>query len=263
MVSAIVKVNAINRKSYNKISDIPKTVLECLNRGEEETRTLAEGLAVDFGALMEEALPDHGKIFAQDLDPNLKITGRMDVAGRFLLERLGVRGFSRIAAHPSDTVRGWAAYMIRHMPDRALDQRLAMVKPLADDPHFGVREWAWIALRPHIVAEPEEAVAALAGWVVSDRVNIRRYAVEITRPRGVWCAHIRAFREHPERGLALLDPMQAETERYAQLSVANWLNDAGKSRPDWVRETCARWQAETPRPEATSRIVRHALRNLV
>ncbi len=256
-------MSTINRKSYSKISDIPKDVLERLNRGEEETRTLAEGLAINFSALMGTVPGLYVKDGSDFIDNTDKITKKMDAAGRLLLERFGACGFSQVAAHPSDTVRSWAAYMIRHVPDITLDQRLAMVMPLADDSHFGVREWAWIALRPHIVAEPEGAVAALADWVVSDRVNIRRYAIEITRPRGVWCTHVRAFRETPERGLALLDPMKAETERYAQLSVANWLNDAGKSRPDWVRQTCARWQAETSQPDATSRIVRHALRNLV
>lgn len=233
-----------------------------MNRGVEETRTLAEALAVDFGVLMESAFPGHGKKFAQSIDPDLKITGKMDAAGAFLLERLGVDGVAQVAAHPADTVRGWAAYMIRHAPGMALEQRLEAARPLADDPHFGVREWAWLALRPHVVAAPEAAVKCLAGWVLNESVNIRRYTIEITRPRGVWCAHIHAFRDNPARGLALLDPMREETGRYAQLSVANWLNDAGKSRPDWVRETCARWQTVTRRPEATARIVKHAMRNL-
>lgn len=233
-----------------------------MSHGEEETRTLAEALAVDFGVLMESAFPGNGKKFAQSIDPDLKITGKMDAAGAFLLTLLGVDEVARVAAHPADTVRGWAAYMIRHAPEMTLEQRLEAARPLADDPHFGVREWAWLALRPHVVAAPEAAVKCLTGWVLSESVNIRRYAVEITRPRGVWCAHIHAFRDDPVRGLALLDPMQEESERYAQLSVANWLNDAGKSRPEWVRETCARWQARTRRPEATARIVKHAMRNL-
>lgn len=233
-----------------------------MSRGAEETRTLAEALAVDFGTLMEAAFPGHGRSFAQDLDPKLKITGKMDVAGAFLLGRLGISGIALAARHPADTVRGWAAYMIRHAPDMTLAQRFAAVRALADDPHFGVREWAWIALRPHVVAAPDAAVAFLADWVLNKSVNIRRYAIEITRPRGVWCAYIHAFRDDPGRGVALLDPMREETERYAQLSVSNWLNDAGKSRPDWVRGICARWRSETQKPEATARIVKHALRNL-
>lgn len=230
--------------------------------GEEETRTLAEGLAVDFGILMGRAFPEHAKDFAHTLDPSLKITGKMDGAGAFLWERTGAEGLARAAEHPADTVRGWAAYMIRHAPGWMLERRLDAVRPLADDPHFGVREWAWIALRPHIAAEPEKAVALLAPWVLALSVNLRRYAIEITRPRGVWCAHIRAFRDHPERGLPLLDPMREEGEAYAQTSVANWLNDAGKSAPMWTRETCARWQKESMSPDRTAKIVKRALRNL-
>lgn len=211
---------------------------------------------------MEAAFPGHGKAFAQALDPALKITGKMDAAGAFLLARLGPEGVAQAAAHGADTVRGWAAYMIRHRPDLTLEQRLEAVRPLADDSHFGVREWAWIALRPFVVASPAPALACLEGWVSSPRVNIRRYAVEITRPRGVWCAHIPVLRAQPGRALALLDPLKADSARYVQTSVANWLNDAGKSCPDWVREICARWQGDSADPAATAWIVRHAQRNL-
>lgn len=40
------------------------------------------------------------------------ITRRMAAAADLLLTRLGDGGVARLATHPSDTVRGWAAFMV-------------------------------------------------------------------------------------------------------------------------------------------------------
>jgi 3-methyladenine DNA glycosylase AlkC len=55
--------------------------------------------------------------------------------------------------------------------------------------------------------------------------------------------------------------LKADPSRYVQNSVANWLNDAAKTQPDWVRELSARWCAESP-VEATRYIARRAMRSL-
>lgn len=117
-------------------------------------------------------------------------------------------------------------------------------------------------VRPFVAAELEQGLALLQAWVADSDPNVRRFAVEGTRPRGVWCAHIAALKERPELGLPLLEPVRADPSRYVQLSVANWLNDAGKSRPDWVEALCARWERESPAKE-TKWIVNRALRTLM
>lgn len=91
--------------------------------------------------------------------------------------------------------------------------------------------------------------------------NIRRCAVEGTRPRGVWTAHLEALKQDPEPGLALLEPVRSDPSRYVQNAAANWLNDASKSRPDWVQAVAARWAEESPTKE-TAYIVNRGLRTL-
>ena len=116
-------------------------------------------------------------------------------------------------------------------------------------------------IRPHFVGHEAEAVRLLRPWTKSAERNIRRYAVEVTRPCGVWVVHLNQMKQTPELALPLLEPFKATSEKYIQDSVANWLNDASKSKPDWVRELCQTWLEESPVP-ATIRICRRALRTL-
>ena len=66
----------------------------------------------------------------------------MALAGALMLERLGPAGFDALRGHASDTVRGWACFMAGAMPGLDLEARLRLIRPLADDAHFGVREWS-------------------------------------------------------------------------------------------------------------------------
>lgn len=230
-----------------------------LNAGTAESLSLPECLAVDFATLMQAACPG---IDAEPLRNAAGdgVTRRMALAARLLIDAHGGAAVVDLAAHPSDTVRGWAAYAVGLLPHLTIEERLVMIRPLADDPHFGVREWAWLGIRAAIVAEPIRALELLAPWTAEASPFLRRFASEATRPRGVWCAHITALRADPAPALAVLEPLRADSERYVQDSVANWLNDAGKDHPDWVRGLCTRWSGKGGK--ATSYIVKRALRNL-
>jgi len=230
-----------------------------LDRGQVETRTLAEALALDQAVLMRAVLP----ALASDFDPHarLPISRRMAAAGALLQARLTPDGLEALCAHPADTVRGWCAFALAAMPGVDLAQRLRRLRPLADDPHFGVREWAWLAMRPHVADDLDAAIALLTPWTRESSSSLRRFAVEATRPRGVWSTHLEPLKREPARGLPLLEPLRADPARYVQDAVGNWLNDAAKSQPDWVRALCARWAAEDPSP-AAARICARGLRSL-
>ncbi len=249
------------RKGAAKRSAIPADVLRGLNDGTLESATLAEGLAIDFAVLLNAAAPELPASLRDTVRAGDGITSRMRAAGTALAVHFGPKGYDRFTQHPSDTVRGWGAYLLSALPNLTLKQRLDGIRPLADDPHFGVREWAWLALREAIAADVPQAIQRLTSWTKLRSANLRRFASESTRPRGVWCAHIRLLKDQPQLGLPLLEPLRSDPAKYVRDSVANWLNDAGKSDPDWVRALCERWEQESPSPE-TRTLVARALRNL-
>jgi 3-methyladenine DNA glycosylase AlkC len=192
---------------------------------------------------------------------DLGLVMRLRTGGAFLWEELGLDSISEGTRWPSDTARGWAAMAVGAAPEMPLSTRLELIQPYADDPHFAVREWAWLSLRPHVAVNLDSAIQLLIPWTSAYSSRLRRFASEVTRPRGVWSRHIPSLKADPSPARCLLDPLRHDPVRYVQDSVGNWLNDASKTSPRWVIETCARWLGDGP-SEATRRICRRATRTV-
>lgn len=246
------------RKGARSRADIDPAVLVELNAGTAETMSLPESLAIDFAQLLAAVCPQ-AEVAPMAAAASEGVTRRMALAAQLAVSAWGDEAVARLSVHGSDTARGWAAYAIGQLSGIGLERRLALIRPLADDPHFGVREWAWLGIRAHVAAEPLAALEMLSAWTAEPSSFLRRFASEATRPRGVWCAHIGALRADPRPGLVVLEPLRADPERYVQDSVANWLNDAAKDHPDWVRGVGAGWSGGG---KATAYIVKRAMRNL-
>jgi 3-methyladenine DNA glycosylase AlkC len=260
------------RKGAARIALIPPQVLEALNAGQVPTVNLNEFLAIDLHRLARNVarqvgLDDGAERLQDALDmlPAFTPVKRHLHIARALHDMTAPRAdrdaiAHALATHPSDVARAWAAQWIAFtaMP---LAEKLRSVFRFAADAHFGVREMAWMAVRDEIAADVDCAVRLLQPWATHPDANIRRFASEATRPRGVWCAQIETLKVEPWRGLPLLQPLRADASRYVQNSVANWLNDAAKSQPAWVREVCAQWSRGRVAPE-TAYIVRRAQRSL-
>ena len=181
-----------------------------------------------------------------------------EALGRGILGRLAVMGAAvaaainggsetalrEIAEHHSDLVRQWGAYAVNHPSvPLTLSKRLSATLPYAADLHMSVRECAWMAFRPHLSTALDDGLSLLEPVTRSACPNERRFAVEVSRPRSVWGRHIVALKRDPSRALALLENVYDDEARYVRLAAGNWLNDASKTRPEWVRQLCTRWPA--------------------
>mgnify|MGYP003583783969 FL=1 len=252
------------RKGAIRAADIPADVLHALSRGQMQSATLAECMALDQAMLVRTVFPglSASALKAVNVACALGVLKRMACIGAVLLDELGTDGIAQCQSHAADTVRGWACFMIGAQPALDLQARLTSSRPLADDVHFGVREWAWMGVRPHLAQELAESIAHLAPWTVEPSERLRRFASEALRPRGVWCAHIAALKREPAQALPILSPLRADPSAYVQDSVANWLNDAAKDQPVFVRDLCTQW-LQGASTDATRRICQRAQRNLV
>ncbi len=240
------------RKGARTVASIDPDILFALEAGDIETANLTEGLAIGMDRLMATVAPD---VPRDAIDLNVGVVQRMAQAGA-ALRTSGLT--ASLAHHPSDTVRGWAAFAIGQDDNITPISRLEAIKPFAADLHFGVREWAWMAVRAIIVADPLSAIERLTPWTASADANVRRFATEATRPRGVWAASIPLLRKEPYHALPILQALRRDTNRYVEDSVANWLNDAGKDRSDWLRALLREWQIEG----VASRLISRAGRSL-
>lgn len=262
----------LGRKGAARIALIPAEVLEALNEGLLPTVNLNEFLALDLGRLTRNVarhigLPPDADRIADTIAmlSAFRPVKRHEHVARALYDLAEVRSdrdaiANRLATHPSDVARGWATQWVQFSA-QSLPDKLQAVRRFAADPHFGVREMAWMAVRDHIGPQLDQALALLDAWVRDGDENIRRFASELTRPRGVWCAPIEVLKAEPWRALPLLEPLKSDPSRYVRTSVANWLNDASKSQPQWVDEVCRRWSREAPGPEC-DHIVRRACRTM-
>lgn len=260
-----------NRKGARRMADISPDVLNAINRGQIATVNLVEYLAADLTQLLPAAASqvgidrNHPALLATIARlPSLKPMQRHWAIAEMLLQVMGDdhEAELRLASHSSDLVRQWAAMFAGLRPNLKLADRLQLARPFAADIHFGVREIAWLTVRDAVAAEVLLALELLQPWTKEPDANLRRFASELTRPRGVWCRHLEPLKINPALGRPLLEPLQADTSRYVQDSVGNWLNDAAKSQPDWVRKLCQDWLGNSE-SKATRYICQRGMRSIV
>lgn len=136
-------------------------------------------------------------------------------------------------------------------PERALDLLHAATQRFSME----------YAIRPFLNRWPDLVLARMQGWVRDPHYHVRRLVSEGTRPKLPWGMRITL---DPRAPLPLLDVLHADDTRFVTRSVANHLNDLGKTDPDAVLGRLTAWhQSGAQAPRELDWITRHALRTAV
>ena len=120
-------------------------------------------------------------------------------------------------------------------------------------------EWA---VRPYLTHYPELTMERVEEWSRSASHNVRRLSTEGLRPRLPWAPVHRPFLDDPAPIIPILDRLYNDPSLYVRTSVANNLNDIGRTHPVLAIATAERWLAETPSPEVTW-VAERGLRGLI
>nr|WP_299437228.1 DNA alkylation repair protein [uncultured Aquimarina sp.] len=264
----MIPEHILNRKGARSFKDLDQEVIDYLNQGLIETANLMEWLAVDQLKLLKLILEELDKpqwydsfyeVVSNQKKPSANANAKV-IGMTFSQLTNDGKIIDYLSNHTSDIPRCWAAQYYSAI-EMSITERLHTIKPFAADPHFGVREVAIFATKEYIIQDLDPAIMILSNWTKDDDENIRRYAVETTRPIGVWTKKIDDLKESPEKAIDILEPLKSDTSKYVKDAVGNWLNDASKTRPDWVGNICNQWKKESSNKD-TAYIIKKALRTI-
>ena len=242
-----ISKNILERKGAIRVAEVPKNVLKLLNQGKIETKNLCETLAVNQVLLYKNVLKElkidkkeYRDLFKKS-DAKIMTLLRQGALAFFTISKKEENILPKISNHQSDIIRSYATFITVHLKACSFSKRAKLIEPFAADSHVSVKECAWMSLRPFIVEDFKKALPTLKKWAKSKDANIRRCAIEATRPRGVWCEHFELLKQKPELAESLISIVHNDQSKYVQNSVANWLNDASKNKPKFVRNTIKKW----------------------
>ena len=120
---------------------------------------------------------------------------------------------------------------------------------------------AEFAARPFIQKYPDISLAFLQDCCSDSNEHIRRWASEGSRPLLPWGVRLENIWQQPQLALPILEALRNDSSKYVQKSVANHLNDIGKTHPQLLLDHCEAWNRDGS--DATRWIIRHALRSRI
>lgn len=230
--------------------------------GADTARKLGDQLGIDGTEYAAWVAPrvddleikDRVGVFAAGLRDRLPGDYEEAVAG--VVDKLGPElaegeGYFNHAFHLWPVSRFIEDYGLEH-PETSLDATEALTRAFTG-------EWA---VRPFLARYPELTMARVEEWSRSASHNVRRLATEGIRPRLPWAPIHRPFLDDPSPIIPVLDRLFADESIYVRTSVANNLNDIGRTHPELAVATAERWLATDDSP-AVAWVAERGLRGLV
>jgi len=139
-----------------------------------------------------------------------------------------------------------------------LDKFETSIMALEELTKHGTSEFA---IRPFMILHIDKMLPILKRWTKHQNEHVRRLAAEGSRPRGVWTAHIAAFKKDARPVIEILEALNADESLYVRKAVANNLNDISKDHPDLVISVAGEWLKANH--QHTNWIVKRGLRTLI
>lgn len=171
------------------------------------------------------------------------------------------RAFNALPMHNLPAIRGFALWIaLQFVEDYGLSHLALSMAAMYE---WTQRFSAEFAIRPFLMAYPEQTFHYLQQWVNDPSPDVRRLVSEGTRPRLPWGKRLPAFVQNPTPILALLEALIEDPSLYVRKSVANNLNDVAKDHPEQVIDWLQSAQAKHPQSHTIAWIIRHSCRSLI
>jgi 3-methyladenine DNA glycosylase AlkC len=158
------------------------------------------------------------------------------------LEAFLPKEYSKAAAilvQAAPSLKGFENWVLTSYVEKfGLDHFDVSVEALKELTKYGSSEFA---IRPYMIRYTDRIMPLLHQWATDPNEHVRRLAAEGSRPRGVWVAHIDAFRKDPTPVLVLLEKLKSDPSLYVRKAVANNLNDISKDHPKAVIRVAREW----------------------
>jgi 3-methyladenine DNA glycosylase AlkC len=205
------------------------------------------------GQLEDKALSARIDLFAQALERSLPGAYAQHIAALHLL--LG----PELQTETGMFTQGWwLSPIARYVEKHATEDFAATVAFIRE---LTKRHTGEFAVRPLLVAFPEEMMAVMRAWSLDENVHVRRLSSEGMRIRLPWAKKLTVALDRFEDFKAILGNLKDDPSRFVQKSVGNNLNDLYREAPEKAEEIVRQWEGGEALSASARWVLKHGKRN--